>query len=177
HRPPAARRLGHSHDPAPETELHRRDRLHGSGLEPRRERAGNRRGKGEHRPRPPHRRAHASRRPFARGRRALRVPVLGPGRAPVRRAARRIPPFETTGQTYDALHVRDWKGDRELARDVHLPAVSPDGRRVAYVSGADLMLPDLATMRRRVLLAAPAGYEYDRPSWSPDGRELVAQRS
>jgi len=42
----------------------------------------------------------------------------------------RIPPFETTGQTYDALHVRDWKGDRELARDVHLPAVSPDGREL-----------------------------------------------
>ncbi|MDT8340922.1 MAG: S41 family peptidase [Longimicrobiales bacterium] len=51
------------------------------------------------------------------------------------------------------------------------PAASPDGRRVAFVSGGDIWVVDAAGGGARLLVAHPA--EDTRPLFSPDGRYLA----
>ncbi|QDQ26903.1 PDZ domain-containing protein [Chitinimonas arctica] len=51
------------------------------------------------------------------------------------------------------------------------PAVSPDGRTVAFVSGGDIWTVPADGGEARLLIAHPAAES--RPQWSPDGRKLV----
>ncbi|MFI2078431.1 amidohydrolase family protein [Streptomyces triculaminicus] len=59
-------------------------------------------------------------------------------------------------------------------RALHLPALSPDARRVAFAALDALWIADVAGGRapRRVVRSAPGRYVL-APSWSPDGRALV----
>ncbi|WP_084144812.1 amidohydrolase family protein [Amycolatopsis jejuensis] len=59
-------------------------------------------------------------------------------------------------------------------RAIHLPALSPDGRHVAFAALNSLWLGDLAGGRppRRILQTGPSRYLLG-PTWSPDGRALV----
>ncbi len=63
--------------------------------------------------------------------------------------------------------------------EVGQPAVEPDGRRVAYVSGAgandDLFLLDLTTGETERLTSLTAGAA--RPRWAPGGARLVFESS
>jgi hypothetical protein len=59
------------------------------------------------------------------------------------------------------------------------PAVSPDGRRLAYVTDTDagapaaIVVEDLATRTSNRWATAPAGPDLGSLSWSPDGRFLA----
>ena len=62
------------------------------------------------------------------------------------------------------------RGDEDVRPRLNVPAISPDGRRVAYTDGQRLRIRDLTTFETRdVQVAGVAGL----PSWSPDGA-LVA---
>ncbi|MFI1397686.1 amidohydrolase family protein [Streptomyces sp. NPDC020681] len=59
-------------------------------------------------------------------------------------------------------------------RGIHLPALSPDGRSVAFVSLNALWISHTSpgTRPRKVLQAAPTTY-LQGPSWTPDGTAIV----
>ncbi|WNE95577.1 amidohydrolase family protein [Streptomyces luomodiensis] len=59
-------------------------------------------------------------------------------------------------------------------RGLHLPALSPDGRKVAFAALNSLWVADVAGGRapRRAVRAAPTRYLL-APTWTPDGRALV----
>ncbi len=59
-------------------------------------------------------------------------------------------------------------------RGLHLPALSPDGRKVAFAALNSLWVADVSGGRapRRVVRAAPTRYLL-APTWTPDGRALV----
>ncbi|MDQ8702876.1 amidohydrolase family protein [Streptomyces sp. LHD-70] len=59
-------------------------------------------------------------------------------------------------------------------RGLHLPALSPDGRQVAFAALNSLWLADTSGGRapRRLVRSAPTRYPL-APSWSPDGRSLL----
>ncbi|MGH2921393.1 MAG: lysyl oxidase family protein [Gaiellaceae bacterium] len=65
---------------------------------------------------------------------------------------------------------------RLFAREGVSPAWSPDGRRLAYVQGAELWVAD-ADGSHRARLSRPDGGEAASPAWAPDGRSLVVERS
>ncbi|QKW36909.1 PD40 domain-containing protein [Actinomadura sp. NAK00032] len=58
------------------------------------------------------------------------------------------------------------------ARGIHLPALSPDGRSVAFVALNALWLMPLGESPRKLLQGAPVHY-MQMPSWAPDGRSLL----
>ncbi|CAN5265662.1 hypothetical protein BH18CHL2_BH18CHL2_04390 [soil metagenome] len=77
----------------------------------------------------------------------------------------------------DGLRATDRRGFHQVSWFLS-PALSPDGRRLAYVEddasgGADLVVLDLASGRPRVY---SRGAELADPAWSPDGRTLVTTR-
>jgi WD40 repeat protein len=51
-------------------------------------------------------------------------------------------------------------------------AWSPDGSRLAYLSGGDLHVFDRASGQSRQITSG-AGYRFERPQWSADGSEVV----
>ena len=57
------------------------------------------------------------------------------------------------------------------ARLIQGPALSPDGRKLAFSAFARLYVYDLDTQRAQQL--SPAGVQAFHPSWSPDGRSLA----
>ncbi|WP_461034356.1 amidohydrolase family protein [Streptomyces mayteni] len=66
----------------------------------------------------------------------------------------------------------DGAGDRQ-ARGLHQPALSPDGRRVAFVALNSLWtVPVTGGTPRRVVRADPTRYLL-APAWTPDGRGLL----
>jgi serine/threonine protein kinase len=80
----------------------------------------------------------------------------------------------TRFQKAPELPVRKWIIPQESGDDVfgreNVPAISPDGRRVAYTDGERLRIRDLTSFDpREVQVAGTAGM----PGWSPDG-EFVA---
>lgn len=65
-------------------------------------------------------------------------------------------------------------GEVRPVRGLHLPALSPDGRKVAFAALNSLWVADVSGGRapRRVVRAAPTRYLL-APTWTPDGRALV----
>ncbi|MBT2384310.1 amidohydrolase family protein [Streptomyces sp. ISL-11] len=64
-------------------------------------------------------------------------------------------------------------GGTHTARALHLPALSPDGRRVAFAALNSLWVCDVAGGRpRRVVDAGPTRYLLG-PTWTRDGRALI----
>ncbi|MEU1404144.1 amidohydrolase family protein [Streptomyces sp. NPDC005728] len=57
-------------------------------------------------------------------------------------------------------------------RGIHLPALSPDGRQVAFVALNALWLLPVDGAPRRLLQGEPAHY-VQMPAWEPDGRSLL----
>lgn len=72
------------------------------------------------------------------------------------------------------LRRRDARGFHDVSWYLS-PALSPDGRRLAFIEddglgGADLVILDMATKRRTPLSQSA---NLADPSWSPDGRSIV----
>ncbi|MFD8334701.1 amidohydrolase family protein [Streptomyces solisilvae] len=65
-------------------------------------------------------------------------------------------------------------GGARPVRGLHMPALSPDGRKVAFAALNSLWVADASGGRapRRVVRAAPTRYLL-APTWTPDGRALV----
>ncbi|MFF7728765.1 amidohydrolase family protein [Streptomyces sp. NPDC008001] len=65
-------------------------------------------------------------------------------------------------------------GGVHTVRSLHFPALSPDGRRIAFAALNALWVTDVTGRRppRRVVKADPARYPYG-PVWSADGRSLI----
>ncbi|MEV7192463.1 amidohydrolase family protein [Streptomyces sp. NPDC093510] len=65
-------------------------------------------------------------------------------------------------------------GRARPTRGIHLPALSPDGRRIAFAALNSLWLAHTSGVRppRRLHRAAPTGYLLG-PTWAPDGKSLV----
>jgi Tol biopolymer transport system component len=59
----------------------------------------------------------------------------------------------------------------------HSPAVSPDGRRIAYVQASggftQISVMNADGSRSRSLISVSAGSEVLDPAWSPDGRQIL----
>jgi Tol biopolymer transport system component len=53
------------------------------------------------------------------------------------------------------------------------PALSPDGKTIAYSRGPDLWLMDADGSDERLLAAAPPSVSYKQPSWSANGRVIA----
>jgi dipeptidyl aminopeptidase/acylaminoacyl peptidase len=85
---------------------------------------------------------------------------------------------------YDDLFVRDRRTGavRRLTHGLRSrdPAVSPDGKRVAFVTNdlgnMDLALIPLQGGAHQVLQRGQRGDQYSSPRWSPDGKLLVYSR-
>ncbi|MER6215469.1 amidohydrolase family protein [Streptomyces sp. NPDC001674] len=58
-------------------------------------------------------------------------------------------------------------------RGVHLPALSPDGRRVAFAALGALWVADVTGGAPRRIVQAPATAYPQNPVWTPDGRALL----
>ncbi|MEU1819899.1 amidohydrolase family protein [Streptomyces roseifaciens] len=88
------------------------------------------------------------------------IPFLG--RLPVARPRYRTKRYDLDG------------GGVHGVRSLHLPALSPDARRVAFAALNALWVADVAGGRppRRVVASDPTRYVFG-PVWSPDGRSLV----
>ncbi len=79
------------------------------------------------------------------------------------------------------LRVTRWRSNRHIeipgldesrrVRGIFTPALSPDGKRVAFAALGDLWLADVAGGEPSRLLRTEADESY--PRWSPDGRRLA----
>jgi len=61
--------------------------------------------------------------------------------------------------------------ERRRARGIFTPALSPDGKRIAFAALGDLWIADVAGAGSARLTRTPADESY--PRWSPDGRWLA----
>ncbi|QKV97960.1 PD40 domain-containing protein [Streptomyces sp. NA02950] len=94
-----------------------------------------------------------------------------------RAAAKDIPFRATLPVDRPRYRVKSYDFDGGGARPVrgfHLPALSPDGRRVAFAALNSLWVADISGGRapKRVVRAAPTRYLL-APTWTSDGRALV----
>jgi Tol biopolymer transport system component len=86
-------------------------------------------------------------------------------------------------RVYDSVWEigRDGNGKHRLANGAAIPAVSPDGKWIAFVSESrygGLRVMDTHGGHRRTLARGDPrrGIVFEHPSWSPDGRFLLASR-
>jgi Tol biopolymer transport system component len=86
-------------------------------------------------------------------------------------------------RVYDSVWEigRDGSAKHRLAVAAAMPAVSPDGKWIAFISESrygDLRVMDAQGGHRRTLARGDSrrGIAFEHPSWSPDGRFLLAGR-
>ncbi|XUZ90113.1 amidohydrolase family protein [Streptomyces sp. HD1123-B1] len=94
-----------------------------------------------------------------------------------RSTSREIPFRATLPVERPRYRVKDYDfdgGGARPVRGIHLPALSPDGRRVAFAALNSLWVADITGGRapKRVVRAAPTRYLL-APTWTSDGRALV----
>jgi TolB protein len=70
----------------------------------------------------------------------------------------------------------DGRGQRRVVTDGAQPDWSPDGRTLAYQTGGEIWLYNLARKTRKRLTHSPRGSSSSFPSWAPDGRRLAFSR-
>ncbi|MFD5611261.1 amidohydrolase family protein [Kitasatospora sp. NPDC127060] len=104
---------------------------------------------------------------FADGRITDRSPALDSAREVPFRARLEVPRTEYRRKVRDL----DSTAEREV-RGIHLPALSPDGRSVAFCSLNALWLLPIGGQPRKLRQADPAHY-VQMPSWSRDGRSIL----
>ncbi|WP_445270219.1 amidohydrolase family protein [Streptomyces sp. DSM 41634] len=87
-----------------------------------------------------------------------------------------IPLDATLSVTRPRYRVKEYVLEAEQSRPVrgiHLPALSPDGRSVAFAALNALWIAPVAGGAPRKVVQAPATAYVQGPVWSPDGRSLV----
>jgi Tol biopolymer transport system component/predicted Ser/Thr protein kinase len=89
--------------------------------------------------------------------------------------------IDSTTSRFNSYAVNVLSGSASLlVTDGRFPAVSPDGRTLAYARGwgnEEIWLLDLRTGKSRVLLKPPRpGDAVYKPKWSPDGRRIGYMR-
>jgi Tol biopolymer transport system component len=85
---------------------------------------------------------------------------------------------------YDAIWQirRDGTHDHRIANRAAMPAVSPDGRSIAFADeayDADIAIMSRTGLNRRIVARGNrrADVSYSFPSWSPDGNFVLATRT
>lgn len=78
------------------------------------------------------------------------------------------PPYELGGKESVWLANVDGRHPRLLAEDADAPAVSPDGRSVAYDSGGNVLVRPTTGGKPRIIYRH-GGY----PTWAPDSRHIA----
>ncbi|MEU7725599.1 amidohydrolase family protein [Streptomyces sp. NPDC040724] len=89
---------------------------------------------------------------------------------------REIPLDATLDVTRPRYRVKEYVLEAERSRPVrgiHLPALSPDGRSVAFAALNALWIAPVAGGAPRKVVQAPATAYVQGPVWTPDGRALV----
>jgi Tol biopolymer transport system component/imidazolonepropionase-like amidohydrolase len=76
-----------------------------------------------------------------------------------------VPTYARKRHDFDSTAARQVLG-------VHLPALSPDGRSVAFAALNALWVLPIGGRPRKLLQADPSGY-VQMPSWAPDGRSVL----
>ncbi|WP_314247180.1 amidohydrolase family protein [Streptomyces kutzneri] len=91
-------------------------------------------------------------------------------------AGREIPLDATLEVPRPRYRVKEYvlEAERSLpVRGIHLPALSPDGRRVAFAALNALWVAPVTGGAPRKIVQAPVTAYVQGPVWSPDGRALV----
>ncbi|MFE3138207.1 amidohydrolase family protein [Streptomyces scopuliridis] len=104
-----------------------------------------------------------------------RVRVRRPGREPAGTAAREIPFSASLDVPRPRYRRKTYDFDSTAARQVrgvHLPALSPDGRSVAFVALNTLWVMPIGARPRALVRGIPSRY-VQMPSWAPDGRSVL----
>ncbi|MFD3466203.1 amidohydrolase family protein [Streptomyces sp. NPDC058682] len=89
---------------------------------------------------------------------------------------REIPLDATLEVSRPRYRVKEYvlEAERSLpVRGIHLPALSPDGRRVAFAALNALWVAPVSGGAPRKIVQAPVTAYVQGPVWSPDGRALV----
>ncbi|MEU8437961.1 amidohydrolase family protein [Streptomyces sp. NPDC029216] len=92
------------------------------------------------------------------------------------RTGEEIPLDATLHVTRPRYRVKEYtlEAERPLpVRGIHLPALSPDGRRVAFAALGALWVADVTGGAPRRILRSGATTYPQNPVWSPDGRALL----
>ncbi|MFH7595625.1 amidohydrolase family protein [Streptomyces racemochromogenes] len=92
------------------------------------------------------------------------------------RTGEEIPLDATLDVARPRYRVKEYvlEAERPLpVRGIHLPALAPDGRRVAFAALGALWVADVTGGPPRRVLQAPATAYPQNPVWTPDGRALL----
>jgi len=83
--------------------------------------------------------------------------------------------FESNREGFWQIYIQKLDGSPErvtqLGSDCHAPAVSPDGKKIAYSSNGSIYVMDLSTKLSTKLTDAEQKASF--PSWHPDGNSLI----
>lgn len=67
--------------------------------------------------------------------------------------------------------------ERLLLKNAEQPALSPDGRRLAFVRWPEIWAANADGSEARPFIEAPAGGAVRNPAWSPDGEQIAYVRA
>jgi Tol biopolymer transport system component len=83
--------------------------------------------------------------------------------------------FESNREGFWQIYTMELDGTpsrvTELGNDCHAPAVSPDGKKIAYSSNGSIFLLDVSTRQSTKLTSPDMNATF--PSWHPDGNLII----